>query len=131
MMEIAHQRAGLAPFQLNENNYRFLLDSLVAAGILVRDYGSPVFLQLSGFEQVQATGLQLTRSPGKNVVYFGSLILVLGILCMFYIREVRVWVRLGAQDTRLAVSSNRKNRDLEQDFARHQARLLEIVQGKA
>ena len=131
MMEIDHHRAGLAPFQINENNYRFLLDSLVAAGILVRDYGSPVFLQLSGFDQVQATGLQLTRSPGKNVVYFGSLILVLGILCMFYIREVRVWVRLGAQDTRLAVSSNRKNRDLEQDFARHQARLLEIVQGKA
>src|SRR5690606_9985617 len=32
-------------------------------------YGAPVYLQLREFEEVKASVLQVTRSPGKNVVY--------------------------------------------------------------
>ncbi|KAF7963985.1 hypothetical protein AWV80_03495 [Cupriavidus sp. UYMU48A] len=34
----------------------------------------------------------MTRAPGKNIVYLGCLLLVLGVFSMFYIRERRVWV---------------------------------------
>jgi cytochrome c biogenesis protein len=60
----------------------------------------------------------MTRSPGKNVVYLGSLLLVIGIILMFYVREVRVWLLLQRDGTRLAMTSNRHNRDLDQDFER-------------
>jgi cytochrome c biogenesis protein len=45
---------------------------------------------------VKASVLQVTRSPGKKVVYLGCLLLVLGIFSMFYIRERRIWVWVRA-----------------------------------
>ena len=55
-------------------------------------YQAPVFLQLEDFQQVQASVFQLTRAPGKNIVYLGCLLLVLGVFAMLYIRERRVWI---------------------------------------
>jgi cytochrome c biogenesis protein len=49
-------------------------------------------LQLQGFEQVKASVFQVTRSPGKNVVYLGCLFLVAGVFAMLYVRERRLWV---------------------------------------
>ncbi|GHD75801.1 cytochrome c biogenesis protein ResB [Vogesella fluminis] len=115
VMDVAQARAGLPAWPQDAKHYRFLLDSLVSASAL-QDYAAPVYLEMSGFEQVQASGLQMTRSPGKNVVYLGSLLLVIGIILMFYVREVRVWLLLQRDDTRLAMTSNRHNRDLDQDF---------------
>ncbi|AOY01225.1 cytochrome C biogenesis protein [Jeongeupia sp. USM3] len=119
----AQRQAGLAPLPMNEANYRFLMDSLVATSNLF-DYGPAVYLQPTGFTQVQASGFQLTRSPGKTVVYIGSILLVLGIFCMFYIREERLWVRLEAGRTLVAMTSNRRNADLDHAFAAHRAALL-------
>jgi len=126
VMEVAQQRAGLAPLAPDAKHYRFLLDSLVGVSSL-HDYGSPVFLQLDGFEQVQASGLQMTRSPGKNLVYLGSLMLVIGIMLMFYVREVRLWVLCYGDKVRVAMSSNRHSRDLDRDFARHTESLNQLV----
>jgi cytochrome c biogenesis protein len=55
-------------------------------------YGAPVFLQLDDFKEIKASVFQMTRAPGKNIVYLGCLLLVLGVFSMFYIRERRVWV---------------------------------------
>ena len=117
VMDVAQAKAGLAPWPQDAKHYRFLLDGLVGASAL-QDYAAPVYLEMSGFDQVQASGLQMTRSPGKNVVYLGSLLLVIGIILMFYVREVRVWLLLQRDGTRLAMTSNRHNRDLDQDFER-------------
>ncbi|WP_189459894.1 cytochrome c biogenesis protein ResB [Jeongeupia chitinilytica] len=119
----AQRQAGLAPLPMDETNYRFLMDSLVATSNLF-DYGPAVYLQPTGFTQVQASGFQLTRSPGKTVVYLGSVLLVMGIFCMFYIREERLWVRLEAGRTLIAMTSNRRNADLDHAFAAHRAALL-------
>ncbi len=54
-------------------------------------YGAPIFLQLDSFTQVQASAFQLTRAPGKRFVYIGSLLLVIGMFSMFYVRERRLW----------------------------------------
>lgn len=129
VMAVADEKAGLKPMVQDGQHYRFLLDSLVGISAL-HDYKAPVFLQLQGFDQVQASGLQLTRSPGKNLVYLGSLMLVFGIILMFYVREVRLWIRLGAGSVRVAMTSNRHNRDLDRDFQRQTDAVKQLARGE-
>ncbi|MGB8857302.1 MAG: cytochrome c biogenesis protein ResB, partial [Burkholderiales bacterium] len=96
-------------------------------------YGAPVYLQLVSYDEVKASGLQLTRSPGKNIVYFGSVLLVLGVFAMFYIRERRIWLLLKPRDNKIlfAMSSNRKTQDFEKDFEQHRARLSALLKQEA
>ncbi|NLC36487.1 MAG: cytochrome c biogenesis protein ResB, partial [Alcaligenaceae bacterium] len=54
------------------------------------DYPAPVFMTLNTFEQKEASVFQVTRSPGKNTVYLGSLFLVIGVFAMFYVRDRRI-----------------------------------------
>jgi cytochrome c biogenesis protein len=82
-------------------------------------YGAPVYLQLMQYEEVKASGLQLTRSPGKNVVYFGSLLLTLGVFFMLYVRERRVWLRIKPGNALLAMSSAKHTIDFENEFTQH------------
>ncbi|MBV1774610.1 cytochrome c biogenesis protein ResB [Burkholderiaceae bacterium DAT-1] len=109
-MDIAQKHAGQSPIEVDADGkqYRFLMDSLTAmsAGF---EYGSPVYLQMVDFKEVKSSGFQLTRSPGKNLVYLGSLLLVLGIICMFYVRENRMWLRINDRDALFAFSSNRRD----------------------
>ncbi|WP_410499545.1 cytochrome c biogenesis protein ResB [Chitinibacter sp. S2-10] len=123
-MDVAQDKAGLPMIAVDETQYRFLMDSLVAISQLF-DYGAPTLLQLSGFDEVKASGFQLTRSPGKNVVYLGSLLLIIGVFCMFYIRENRLWIRLDQNGTLIAMSSNRKNPELDREFEHHAGQLLQ------
>lgn len=90
-------------------------------------YGAPVYLQLATFDEVQATGLQLTRSPGKNIVYAGSALLILGVFAMFFIRERRLWLLIKSDQVLFAMSSNRKTLDFENEFTQHQQHIAEIV----
>ncbi len=126
VMDVADRQAGVAPTPVDEAKYRFMLDTLVASSAL-HELGAPVLLQLTGFEQVQASGLQLTRSPGKDLVYLGSLLLIIGIILMFYVREVRLWVVFHGARMRLAMTSNRHNRDLDRDFEHQHAALQQQV----
>lgn len=57
-------------------------------------YGPPIFVELAGFKEIQATGLQITKSPGKDIVYFGSTLLIIGVFFMFYVRQRRVWINI-------------------------------------
>ena len=72
-------------------------------------YGTPLFLELKDFEHVQASGLQLTKSPGKFWVYLGSILLVIGIFCMIYVQEVRLWVlkKKNNKNILLTLTTNR------------------------
>ncbi|WJF90573.1 cytochrome c biogenesis protein ResB [Paraburkholderia bonniea] len=88
-------------------------------------YGSAVYLQLDSFKQVQASVFQLTRAPGKKVVYLGSLLLVVGIFSMFYVRERRLWLWLkdSGEGTSavMAMSTARKTMDFDKEFAQTRA----------
>lgn len=109
-------------------------------GWLVRDtlnsmsdlfvYGAPIYLQLMQYDEVKASGLQLTRSPGKNVVYFGSLLLTLGVFFMLYVRERRVWLRIRPGHALLAMSSAKHTIDFEKEFAQH-AQALDTLSRQA
>ena len=61
-------------------------------------YGPPMFIELESFKHIQATGLQITKSPGKDVVYFGSAMLIIGVFFMFYVRQKRIWVNIKPND---------------------------------
>ncbi|WP_439892375.1 cytochrome c biogenesis protein ResB [Ralstonia sp. 25C] len=95
-------------------------------------YGAPVYLELTDFQQVQASVFQLTRAPGKNIVYLGSLLLVLGVFSMFYVRERRwwLWVRPHSGESTdntlatpgahvlTAMSTTRRTLDFDREFER-------------
>jgi cytochrome c biogenesis protein len=126
--QISRERAKLPAVQPDDNALRFVRDSLNA----VSDsffYGAPVYFQLAGYAQVQASGFQLTRSPGRNIVYLGSALLVLGVFVMFYVRERRLWllVKSGRGEVLLAMSSNRKTLDFEREFDQHKQHLTELL----
>ena len=110
---------------INAQQNRFFEDSVNGlAGIGA--YGTPFYLQLADFEHRQASGLQITRSPGKNIVYFGCTILIIGIFMMFYVAHQRLWVILkpvqGGTQVLFGGAGNRNQRD----FAQHFKQFVEI-----
>jgi cytochrome c biogenesis protein len=91
-------------------------------------YPAPMVFQLKDFQQVQASVFQVTRSPGRNVVYLGCALLILGIFAMLYVRERRLWVWLTpvpeGSEAAMALSSNRQTMDVDREFAKLRKQLL-------
>lgn len=127
VLDVALADAHAAPWDNTEAKGRFVLDSLQALTTL-KKFHAPVLLQLTDFKQVKSSGLQMSRSPGQNLVYLGSLLLVLGIICMFYIREKRAWVWLADGTMRFAMGANRHARDLDSEFPEHLRRLQVLAE---
>ncbi|UOO87682.1 cytochrome c biogenesis protein ResB [Neisseria arctica] len=110
----------------DEARNRFLLNSMDAyTGLTV--YPAPLLLQLDGFKEVRSSGLQMTRSPGASLVYIGSLLLVLGTIFMFYVREKRAWLLFEQGRIRFSMSSSRDERDLKKEFPEHTQRLKQLA----
>ncbi|MFU8617104.1 cytochrome c biogenesis protein ResB [Neisseria sp. LACPHL-SPEC-2024-00856] len=112
------RRYGLPEWRQDEARNRFLLHSMDAYTGLT-EYPAPMLLQLDGFSEVRSSGLQMTRSPGALLVYLGSVLLVLGTVFMFYIREKRAWLLFSDGKIRFAMSSARSERDLQKEFPKH------------
>ncbi|AKO63966.1 hypothetical protein VI34_02640 [Methylophilales bacterium MBRSG12] len=75
-------------------------------------YGASPFLILNEYEKIYASGMQLTKDPGKIWVYLGSLFLVIGIFCMIYVQEVRLWlIKKSPRKFAVAMASNREHVD--------------------
>jgi cytochrome c biogenesis protein len=119
LWQAAREKDGLKPVQEDEKNARFLQASMNAFADAFF-YGSPVYLQLKEFEEVKASVFQVTRSPGKNIVYLGCLLLVLGIFAMLYIRERRLWIWIRPEGSGshalMAMSTQRRTLDFEKEF---------------
>jgi cytochrome c biogenesis protein len=98
---------------------QFFSDAFDALSVLP-NYSSPYYFQLADFNHVEATGLQITRSPGKNLVYLGCLMLIIGVFVMFYINHRRLWcfvkARDGVTEVIFAGSGNRKTLDFDKEF---------------
>lgn len=126
---MSRETAGGAKIEPNDASIRFVRDGLNT----ISDsffYGAPFYLQMTDFKQRQASGFQLTRSPGKSLVYGGSLLLVLGIFAMFYIHERRIWLLVKPGQLLFAMSAARKSRDFEAEFVRMNAQLQQLVSRK-
>ena len=131
LWQVAREQDGLEPVTPDAKHERFLqlaINAISDASL----YGAPIYLQLQEFEEVKASVLQVTRSPGKNVVYFGCLLLVMGIFAMFYIRERRLWIWLkpnanGHTHALMAVSTQRKTLEFEKEFETLKAQLIQTM----
>lgn len=129
LWQVAREKDGLKPIEANEKQGRFLQASTNALSDAFF-YNAPVYLQLREFQEVKASVLQVTRSPGKNVVYLGCLLLTIGVFSMFYIRERRLWVWIkaggeGGSHAIMAMSSQRKTLDFEKEFAALRTQLMQ------
>ena len=127
LWQTAREKDGLKAVEADEPHARFLqLATNAYADSFF--YGAPVYLQLKTFDEIKASVLQVTRSPGKNVVYLGCLFLVLGVFSMLYVRERRLWVWLksvpdGQSHIIMAMSSQRKTLDFEHEFTKLKTQL--------
>jgi cytochrome c biogenesis protein len=119
LWQIARQDDGLQPVTMDDQHGRFLQLATNAFSDAFF-YGAPVYLQLQGYDEIKASVFQVSRSPGKKVVYLGCFLLVVGVFSMFYVRERRLWVWIksdqGQTRAIMAMSSQRKTLDFEKEF---------------
>ena len=137
VLQNSRSAAGLAALPNDEASARFLQTAMTAYSDSFF-LGAPVLLFLEDAKFIQASVFQVTKSPGKYIVYAGSLLLVLGVFAMFYIRERRLWLWLKpaasgdaeaaeaktqAEMTHIswAMSAPKRGLDFEQDYAKWQA----------
>lgn len=120
------KKYSLPEWPQDEARNRFVLHAMDAYTGLT-EYPAPMLLQLDGFTEVRSSGLQMTRSPGASLVYLGSVLLVLGTVFMFYIREKRAWLLFSDGRIRFAMSSSRSERDLQKEFPQHTQRLQQLA----
>ena len=83
-------------------------------------YGTPFYVQLFDFEQVESSGLQIARAPGKNIVYLGCVLLISGVFMLLYIQYRRFWVWIKPCDTGSEIlfvgTSLRRSQDFNHEF---------------
>jgi cytochrome c biogenesis protein len=117
-LKIANREANLPAPKADDATSWLVRDTLNSVSDMFV-YGAPIYLQLMHYDEVKASGLQLTRSPGKNVVYLGSLLLTLGVFFMLFVRERRVWLRIKPGHALLAMSAAKHTIDFEKEFTQH------------
>lgn len=137
LTQMTRQQAGLKPLA-QDDAARGFMSQLVLALSDAYHYPAPMAFQLKDFTQVQASVFQVARAPGRNIVYLGCALLIIGIFAMLYVRERRIWVWLSpsapsaqgaASDTGssaiMALSTNRKTMDGDREFDLLKAKLLQ------
>lgn len=134
VLNLSREGAGLAALPSDQKSQAFLTQAVLAISDAYF-YPAPVAMMMTDFTQVQASVFQVARAPGKNVVYLGCLLLIVGIFAMLYVRERRLWVWLtphGASSgdnttaATMAFSVNRKTMDSDREFEHLKHKLLAL-----
>ncbi len=138
LVQVSRKEAGLKPMVPDAKTQSFMTQAVLGLSDALL-YPAPVALQLTDFTHVQASVFQVARAPGKNIVYLGCFLLIVGIFAMLYVRERRVWVWLApaasvgegggrnASSATMALSSNRKTMDTDREFDMLKAKLLGLT----
>ncbi|RZI96264.1 MAG: cytochrome c biogenesis protein ResB [Variovorax sp.] len=137
VLNLSRENAKLAALPADEKS-QALLTQLVLALSDAHFYPAPVAMTMTDFKQVQASVFQVARAPGKNIVYLGCLLLIIGIFAMLYVRERRLWIWLapdarqdGTTDASMAFSVNRKTIDSDREFEHLKHKLLALQKDPA
>ena len=105
---------------VGEREEAFFNDALSALAVLPI-YGSPFYLQLTGFQQVEASGLQVAHSGAASVVYAGFAFLSIGVFILFYTSHRRLWAWIATEENGsrlvLAGTGNRRQAEFAREFA--------------
>jgi cytochrome c biogenesis protein len=128
LAQLTRERDGLKPLEPNDRTQAFMTQAVLSLSD-VNAYPVPMSFELVDFKQVQASVFQVTRGPGKIIVYLGCALLILGVFAMLYVRERRLWcwVTGGGDGSRctMALSSNRRTLDADREFESLKTQLLE------
>lgn len=121
MAQSLREKSALKPMENNDQTLAFMTQTVFSLSD-AQFYPAPMTFMLDDFTHVQASVFQVTRGPGKNVVYLGCLFLILGIFAMLYVRDRRLWIWLapageGSSHATVALSTNRQTMEGDKDFA--------------
>jgi len=77
------------------------------------------------------TGMQVVKDPGVNIIWAASVVMILGMVALFYFRPARMWALCvtGADGTtrvHLAIPSQR-DFSLESEFAKLRGKLTKAL----
>lgn len=128
LAQLTRERAGQPPLQQSDKTQAFMTQAVLSLSD-AQLYPAPVAFELKDFHQVQASVFQVARAPGKNVVYLGCALLILGVFAMLYVRDRRLWIWItpqgeGAAHATLALSTNRKTLDGDREFGELARKLI-------
>lgn len=79
---------------------------------------APYKIRLVGMTAPEFTGLQITKDPGRPVVYFGFLFVVLGLVIHIYFKHKQLWVHIGESKIFIAGMARNRPRAFAQEFER-------------
>jgi cytochrome c biogenesis protein len=128
--QLAREKADLKPLARDDDARNFMTQSVLSLSDSFF-YTAPLTFMMDDFTQVQASVFQVSRAPGKTIVYLGCLFLIVGVFAMLYVRERRLWVWLapgsdtGSKAT-MALSTNRKTMEADEEFETLKSRLLQL-----
>ena len=133
LTQMTREQASLKPLPQDESTQGFMSQAVLSLSDAYH-YPAPMAFELKDFTQVQASVFQVTRAPGKTIVYLGCALLILGVFAMLYVRERRVWVWLAPGSVPeskatsfavMALSTNRKTMDGDKEFDMLKTKLLQ------
>ena len=129
LAQISREKAGLPPLPRDDATQQFMSRAVLSLSDSFY-YPAPMSFQLKDFQHVQASVFQVARAPGQTIVYLGCVLLILGVFAMLYVRERRVWIWLapahGGSKASMALSSNRKTMESDQEFDQLKTQLLKV-----
>ena len=124
LRDVARERAGLPAIDMTEPGNLQWTQMAVAALSDLKLYPSPVLVSMTSFDHVQASVFQVSKTPGKLIVYLGCLLLTIGVFAMFYVRDRRIWVWLhrggdhSMTEVLAAMTSQKRTLDFNREFER-------------
>ena len=140
LAQMTREQSGLKLLPLDDRTQAWMAQAVLSLSD-AHHYPAPMTFELKDFTQVQASVFQVTRTPGKNIVYLGCALLILGIFAMLYVRERRLWIWLapaggagaekgpesgsGSQAT-MALSTNRQTMEVDREFEMLKTKLLQV-----
>jgi len=120
--DVLADQQGVMPASIQtDSRQRAFFEEAMNAVSAAAEYGAPLIFQLNHFEHRQATGLQITRAPGKSIVYTGSALLTIGVFLLFYVSQRRVWAlvkpgQTGGGELLMGGANQRRPEQFEEEF---------------
>jgi cytochrome c biogenesis protein len=80
-----------------------------------KEHGAPV-IQYKGAEKLMYTGLQVSKDPGVEIVWFGCLLMVVGVYVAFFLSHRRVWIRIEGNTVTVGGNASKNPAGFQQAF---------------
>ncbi|NPA51610.1 MAG: cytochrome c biogenesis protein ResB [Aquificae bacterium] len=81
-------------------------------------HGFPYLIMIEEFEPRYFSGLQISNFPGTNLIWLGTVIVVLGTMLAFYTIHRRVWIKLEEKDGKTLVYVALYSQKFKESFVR-------------